>query len=83
VKWKNRNVRLSDELARLRTLSAHELLNVGYQATAAEVQRAYHILVKVYHPDKADSFMRRHNEEVLKLINKAYAEIMAKSPTGK
>jgi len=72
MKWKNRKPQLSDELARLAGLEPYELLGVAPDATVDEVKSAYRQMVKVYHPDKADPFMKKHNEQVIKLINGAY-----------
>jgi DnaJ-class molecular chaperone len=76
MKWKNRKPQLSDELARLAGLEPRELLNVAMDATAEEIKSAYRQIAKVYHPDKADPFMRKHNEQVIKLVNDAYERLM-------
>jgi len=78
MKWRNRKPQLSDELARLSGLEPHELLSVAPDATADEIKSAYRQMVKVYHPDKADTFMRKHNEQVVKLVNDAYERLMAR-----
>lgn len=78
MKWKNRKPQLSDELARLAGLEPHELLGVSLDATADELKSAYRQLVKVYHPDMADPFMKKHNEQVIKLINAAYERLTAR-----
>jgi len=78
MKWKNRKPQLSDELARLAGLEPHELLRVSPNATADEVKTAYRQIVKVYHPDISDPFMKRHNEQVIKLVNDAYERLSAK-----
>ncbi len=78
MKWKNRKPQLSDELARLAGLEPHELLGVSPDATTDEVKSAYRRMVKVYHPDKADSFMKNHNEQVIKLVNEAYERLTAR-----
>jgi curved DNA-binding protein CbpA len=78
MKWKNRKPLLSDELARLEGLEPYELLKIAPDATADEVKVAYRRLAKVYHPDKADPFMKKHNEQVIMLINDAYERLIAK-----
>ena len=83
MRWRNRSTSLSDELSRLRTLDPHELLSVSPDATCDEIKAAYRNLAKVYHPDKADPFMARHNEEVIKLINGAYSQLMAQQQRHK
>ena len=76
MKWRNRKPQLSDEIARLTGLEPYELLNIAPDATADEIKSAYRQIVKVYHPDKADPFMRKHNERVIKLVNDAYERLM-------
>ncbi len=78
MKWKNRSPQLSDELSRLNGLEPHELLSIAADAGADDIKGAYRRLVKVYHPDKADPFMRKHNEQVIKLINAAYDKLTAR-----
>lgn len=78
MKWKNRSSQLSDELSRLSGMDPHELLSIARDACAEDVKGAYRRLVKVYHPDKADPFMRSHNEQVIKLVNAAYEKLMAR-----
>jgi len=78
MKWRNRPPLLSDELLRLEGLNAHELLSIAADAGADDIQCAYRKIVKVYHPDKADPFMRIHNEQVIKVINAAYARLMSR-----
>ncbi len=83
MKWKNRPPLLSDELLRIEGLKAHELLSIATDACTDDIKYAYRKMVKVYHPDKADPFMRIHNERVIKLINAAYARLMTSCKGGK
>lgn len=76
MKWKNRTSILSDEIARLEALEAHEVLNVNCDATIEEIKAAFRNLSKIYHPDKSDPFLRNHNEKVMKIINKSYQKLM-------
>lgn len=78
MKWRDRGPFLSDELSRLRGLEPHELLDVDPDASVEEIKQAYRELVKVYHPDKSSPFMKKHNREVVKLINKAYDILLAR-----
>lgn len=78
MKWKNRSPHLSDELSRLSSLEPHELLSIAMDAGVDDIKRAYRQMVKVYHPDKADPFMRKHNEQVIKLVNAAYEKLMGR-----
>lgn len=78
MKWKNISPLLSDELSRLNSLEPHELLSIAADADLDDIKYAYRKLVKVYHPDMADPFMRVHNEQVIKIINAAYEKLMSK-----
>ena len=55
-----------------------EILRVAPDASCVEIKAAYRRLVRVYHPDVADAFLRRRNQEMLKLVNRAY-EALARS----
>lgn len=77
MKWKDRSTILSDELSRLSSMKDHELLSVPTNASFFEVKSAYRKMVKTYHPDKADPFMKKHNEQVVKLINLAYERLIS------
>lgn len=76
MKWRNRKPQLSDELSRLNGLEPHELLNIAKDASADEIKKAYRMMVKVYHPDRSDPFMRKHNEQVIKIVNDAYEQLV-------
>jgi DnaJ-class molecular chaperone len=78
MKWKNRISEHVDELARLNQLEAHEVLRIPRGASQDEIKKAYLALVKAYHPDVADPFMKKHNEEVLKIINASYRKLIGK-----
>jgi curved DNA-binding protein CbpA len=45
-------------------------------ADYTEIKAAYKRLARAYHPDVADPFLRRRNEEILKVINRAYEELL-------
>lgn len=76
MKWRERKGILSDELSRLASLPAHEVLGVSADASVEQVRQAYRRLIKVYHPDRADPFMKRHNQEVSKIIIAAYRQLV-------
>ncbi len=77
MKWQEREAGSFDALARLSQLPDHELLGVPPDAPDSAVRLAYRGLALTYHPDRASPFMRVHNEQVMKLINAAYARLMA------
>lgn len=76
MKWRNRKPQLSDEISRLSGLEPYEVLNVAPNASTDEIKRAYRQMVKVYHPDRSDPFMQQHNEQVMKIVNDAYEQLM-------
>lgn len=75
MRWKDLNQGYKDHVAALAARTPRELLGVGEDATADDIKSAYLRMVKVYHPDVSDSFMAKHNQEVLKLINAAYEKL--------
>jgi curved DNA-binding protein CbpA len=77
MRWRDLNKRYKDRLAALSAMTPHERLGVPPDAGPEEIKAAYLRLVKAYHPDGSDTFMIKHNQEVLKLINSAY-EILRK-----
>lgn len=78
MKWRDVSKTYRDNTAILRAKSAHEILRVPTNASQEQIRAAYKRLVKAYHPDTADEFVRRSNEEVLKLITVAYRSLTGK-----
>ena len=76
MRWRDRQIAILQELARL---PDHELLGVGTTASEAEIKAAYRKKARVYHPDFVDPFLRRHGEEVMKLLNRAYDHMLARA----
>ena len=72
MKWKNIDLSYKDRVTQLSRLSPYELLGVSEGCSAEELKLAYRCLIKTYHPDRADPFMSRQCEEIIKLINAAY-----------
>ena len=77
MKWNDLRRGYLDKIAEAAKLPPHDLLGVTPQSSKEEVKAAYHRLVKAYHPDRADAFMFRHNQEMIKLINAAYEKLTA------
>ena len=75
MKWKKMSNEYSSKLDALQKLTPREILEVKANSSEDEIKKAYREKVKVYHPDQSDSFMSEFNEEVLKLINKAYTDL--------
>jgi curved DNA-binding protein CbpA len=79
MRWKNLNKGYADRIVAMAAMTPYELLGVASNAAQAEVRVAYLKLIKAYHPDKADPFMARHNEEIVKLVNAAYEKMKDRS----
>ncbi|MBZ9963736.1 J domain-containing protein [Mesorhizobium sp. BR1-1-2] len=79
MKWQNIELGYKGRIEQLAKLSPWELLGVAESCTPAELRAAYLRLVNTYHPDRADPFMSRNNEEVVKLINAAYDRLRSNS----
>ena len=74
MKWQDLNK--FNLLEEYKNMSPYEILRVDPAAPAEEITRADKTLLKTYHPDKSDPFLRKTNEEITKLINQAYETIM-------
>ena len=75
IEWRNLDDPYRDRLDVVRARSPHDILGVAADCSKADARRAYLALVKTYHPDAADPFMAAHNQEMLKLINRAYEHV--------
>lgn len=75
MKWRTLNQNYQNRLDALAALTPHQLLGVRGDVTEPELRAAYLALIKAYHPDQSDVFMRKYNQEATKLINKAYATL--------
>jgi curved DNA-binding protein CbpA len=76
MKWRSLRAGYRNPLEEMRGLPPHEVLGLPEHPTALEVKRAYRAKVKAYHPDRMDPFLRPQAEEMLKLLNAAYASLM-------
>jgi DnaJ-class molecular chaperone len=76
MKWKEIRPSYESRIAELEKLDPYTLLGVSEDAPDEEIKAAHRNKVKAYHPDVSDPFLKQHNEEVLKLVNRAYERIM-------
>lgn len=72
MQWTNKKGPVQNKLDEMRAKTPHEILGVADMASELEIKTRYRELVKTYHPDAADPFMRSYAEEALKIINDAY-----------
>ena len=75
MKWNDLKRGYLGRISEAAKLMPHELLGVDPKASRAEIKTAYVRLVKAYHPDRADPFLAKHNQEMIKLINLAYEKL--------
>lgn len=76
MKWRDLNKSYSDIIEQYKKQTPYEILKINESATVDDIKKAYKRLVKIYHPDKSDIFMRKVNEETIKLINVAYEKLI-------
>lgn len=74
IKWRDLNER-QDRLEDLRNKSPRDLFGLKENFTERELKNAYRKLIKSYHPDRLDDFLKGHGSEVSKIINRAYEAI--------
>ena len=78
MRWRNVN-RHQNTLDGLRRLPPHELLGIAATASEIEIKAAYREKARAYHPDSLDPFLKRHGEEVMKLLNRAYQLLLSRA----
>jgi curved DNA-binding protein CbpA len=76
MKWKEIRLSYLSHVAELAKLDPYALLGISPNTSDEGVTAAYRHKVKAYHPDVSDPFLKRHNEEVSKLLNAAYDKIL-------
>ena len=76
MEWKNLKNHYQNNLEAERAKPPHKILNVPANASKEELRKAYLDKAKTYHPDCSDQFLRQYNQEMLKIINAAYENLM-------
>ena len=76
MKWKNIDQGSATLIGEYRKMTPYEVLRVDPSASTEKVRKAYRDMIRAYHPDLTDSFMRSFNEEIAKIINGAYEAIL-------
>ena len=72
MRWRDVHPLDVSSIAALAKRTPAEILRVAPDASCADIKAAYRRLARAYHPDVADAFVRRRNQEMLKLVNRAY-----------
>lgn len=80
MKWKDINKKFEGVIDKLRKASPHDVLGVPEGASPEVIKRAYRKKLSSTHPDRSSNFMKSTDEELTKLINLAYDELMRKKP---
>jgi DnaJ-class molecular chaperone len=75
MKWRDLKNGAAQRLEALKKADPYALFSVERGTELSDIKTAYRAMVRTYHPDKADPFMRPYCEEVLKVINRAMARI--------
>lgn len=74
--WKDLGTKRRSLLDEWRRKPAHEVLGVDPGSTPEEIRLAYLAKIKAYHPDRSDPFVRGYNQEMAKIVNQAYEQLM-------
>jgi curved DNA-binding protein CbpA len=82
MKWKNIEKNYKDKIISMSNISPYTLFEINKDSSLSDLKKAYKRLVKVYHPDRSHPFMQKHNEELLKIINRAYELIESEMRNG-
>ncbi|HOW43504.1 MAG TPA: J domain-containing protein [Candidatus Omnitrophota bacterium] len=74
--WRDLAKKRKDFITKLREKSPWEILGVSNSASRSEIRKAYRELALVYHPDRSHAFLKSYNQEIMKIINEAYSQII-------
>ncbi len=80
MKWNDIHKKYEGAIDKLRKASPHDVLGVPEGASSDEIKRAYRKKLSSTHPDRSSDFMKSTDEELTKLLNLAYDELMRKKP---
>lgn len=64
------------QIGKKSTMNYYQVLAISHSATRQEIRKAYHKLVKIYHPDRLGGLSQALREQAghkMKHINKAYS----------
>lgn len=78
MNWKDLGKNYKPRLEELEQMTSYEILEVDTNVTLPDLKKAYRTKIRIYHPDGADGFLREYTEEVSKLINRAYQDLLGK-----
>lgn len=76
MEWRSLDQSAEALINEYRTKSPYEVLRIPSSASSGEVRKAYLDMIKAYHPDRADKFLRALNEEISKIVNLSYDSIL-------
>ncbi len=77
LEWNNINLSgYQSNLENLENLPPHEILNIPEDASLHQIKNAYREKMKIYHPDKNQNFTKDYAEEVGKILNNAYQNLV-------
>lgn len=77
MEWNQITISYECQLDKIKAQSPYERLGIEHGSTLKEVNNAYRKKMRLYHPDRTDSFMSGHGEEISKLLNQAVEQIRA------
>ena len=77
LEWNNIDLSgYQSNLEILKNLPPHEILNIHEDASLEQIKNAYREKMKIYHPDKNQNFTKDYAEEVGKILNNSYQNLV-------